>query len=122
MKNVKPKRYCGRCRCVHDGECEQRNKWQNRRGSGRGGRAWGRKRKRIFERDSFMCQRCLRKGRFVFVELHGPKHGILDHITALAEGGTDDDSNLETLCQACNKEKTAIESARAQGRGYQISE
>ena len=117
----KPKRYCGRCRAVHTAECEQRTGWKNRQGSGRGGRSWGRKRKRIFKRDKYICQRHLVNQVYVFVELHGANHGVLDHIVPLAEGGTDSDENLQTICQQCDKEKTAEESARAQGRGGKIS-
>ncbi|MEZ0137354.1 MAG: HNH endonuclease [Candidatus Reddybacter sp.] len=33
----------------------------------------------------------------------------------LAEGGEDDDDNLQTLCQACDKTKTAQEARRGRG-------
>ncbi|MFW4112699.1 HNH endonuclease, partial [Klebsiella pneumoniae] len=33
----------------------------------------------------------------------------VDHIKAKAHGGTDDDSNLESICYACHKSKTAVE-------------
>lgn len=35
----------------------------------------------------------------------------VDHIINIAEGGTDDDSNLQALCIPCHKAKTARESA-----------
>ena len=87
------------------------------RKSGRGGRPWRRKRQRIFERDGYLCQPHKRLGKLVPVELHGLNAGICDHKIPLAEGGTDDDENLETICQACDKAKTQDESRR--GRGYQ---
>lgn len=69
-------------------------------GSGRGGRPWRRKRERIFLRDGYTCQCC---GR-VTHELE------LDHIVNVAQGGTEDDSNLQSLCVPCHKKKTAQES------------
>jgi len=44
---------------------------------------------------------------------------IRDHITPLAEGGKDEDANIQPLCVECHDAKTATESAR--GRGVQIS-
>jgi len=41
---------------------------------------------------------------------------ICDHVTPLFEGGTDERSNLTGMCRPCHKEKTAAESARAQGK------
>lgn len=81
-------------------------------GQGRGGRPWRRKRERVFERDKFLCQICLSSGRVTGVELSGPNAGVCDHITPLAEGGTDAEMNLQTICQTCDREKSARESAR----------
>ncbi|WP_139157546.1 HNH endonuclease, partial [Enterobacter hormaechei] len=45
-------------------------------------------------------------------------HGIatkatsVDHIIPKAHGGTDDDSNLESLCWPCHRKKTATERTR----------
>lgn len=36
----------------------------------------------------------------------------VDHITPKAHGGTDDDINLQSLCWACHKAKTAKERIR----------
>lgn len=85
--------------------------------SGRGGSRWRAKRARVFRRDHYLCQRCKRNGTITSVELHGPKHGICDHIKSLAEGGTDDLINLECICQDCDRLKTFNEAAR--GRGAQ---
>lgn len=81
-------------------------------GQGRGGRSWRRLREIVFKRDGFMCQPCKRKGRLTPVRLHGVGHGVCGHIVPLSEGGTDDLSNLQTECQACDKMKTAQESRR----------
>ncbi|WP_407280595.1 HNH endonuclease signature motif containing protein [Aromatoleum evansii] len=40
----------------------------------------------------------------------------VDHVVALADGGADDDSNLQSLCGDCHKVKTARENS-ARGRG-----
>lgn len=70
-------------------------------GSGRGGRPWRRIRDRILLRDRYACQHCGRVG----------EDNEVDHIVNVAQGGTDDDSNLQTLCPDCHKVKTAAESA-----------
>lgn len=114
----KAARYCSRCRAVHQGDCPKKtahnwnNKVRSNRG-GRGGRPWQRKRQRIFERDNYLCQIHLARGQIVTVELHGERHGVLDHIVPKFEGGSDDDDNLQTICQACDKEKTHNESMRS---------
>ena len=116
---AKPPTWCAKCRKVHSGPCPERKAWDKpvaKKQSGRGGRPWRRKRQRIFERDDYLCQRHLAKGKLVPVELHGPNAGVCDHIVPLAEGGTDDETNLQTICKACDKEKTQAESLR--GRGY----
>lgn len=65
-------------------------------------------RERILERDP-VCVICLAKG--IVTETK-----IVDHVLSLAEGGTDDDDNLQGLCKPCSDQKTEEESARAQGR------
>lgn len=84
-------------------------------GRGRGGSKWRTRRQRIFERDKYLCQICLAAGRLTPVELHGPRHGVCDHRIPTAEGGTDADENLQTICQPCDRTKTAQESQRAGG-------
>ena len=66
-------------------------------------------RKRIRERDCGLCQQCLREGR---TTVGYP----VDHIIPLADGGTDDDDNKETLCQPCHDAKSARE-AKQRARG-----
>ena len=53
----------------------------------------------IFKRDGFTCQYC---------GAHPPGALLqVDHITAVANGGTNDDDNLITSCQTCNIGKGA---------------
>ena len=72
----------------------------------------------VFTRDGFRCVRCDLEG--------GPNPGeglpytgrwsamdvVVDHIVALARGGTNDLSNLQTLCDACNLYKAGTEDKR----------
>jgi len=114
----KPGSWCSKCRKVHKDEpCPHRKPFERKRNkaqsSGRGGRAWQRTREFIFTRDRFLCQICLAKGVLTSVELHGPNHGVCDHIVPIAEGGGNNHDNLQTICQCCDKEKTAKESRAA---------
>jgi hypothetical protein len=56
-------------------------------------------RARIMERDDFRCRRC---GA-------GPRDErlVVDHVLSVALGGSDDDANLQTLCEPCNIGKGA---------------
>jgi hypothetical protein len=54
----------------------------------------------IVSRDRGHCARC---GVSITGELRAPRH--IDHIVALANGGTNDLSNLQLLCDACNLNK-----------------
>ncbi len=67
------------------------------------GHAWRKKRNRILWRDKHLCQLCLANYRHT-------QATDVDHITPKARGGSDDDSNLQSLCTACHKDKTARES------------
>ena len=113
----KAPRWCAVCRAVHVGECPKRVAWVKpvHVRSGRGGRPWTRLREYIFKRDNFLCQICLQIGRLTYVELHGVRAGVCDHRVPLAQGGTDDESNLQTICKCCDKEKTANESRKGRG-------
>lgn len=79
-------------------------------GKGRGGRPWMRRRERIFKRDKYLCQIHLKQGKYISVDLHGINAGICDHVIPLSQGGSDNDSNLQTICKACDKVKTQNES------------
>lgn len=74
------------------------------------GAEWDRIRPRILTRDRYLCQTCLRAGRVTL-------GNIVDHIIPKAEGGSDDEANLEVICRAHHQEKTQRESDRARGAG-----
>jgi 5-methylcytosine-specific restriction protein A len=42
----------------------------------------------------------------------------VDHIVPKAEGGNDDEGNLQTICRACHAAKTADEARRGIDRGW----
>lgn len=54
----------------------------------------------VFKRDQFTCQYCGKHPPEVMLEC--------DHIVPVVEGGGNDDSNLVTACQDCNRGKAAI--------------
>ena len=56
---------------------------------------WSKIRQRILKRDGYCCQQC------------GQDNGKLhvDHIIPRRLGGTDNDQNLQVLCQKCNLSK-----------------
>ncbi|QFS17028.1 HNH endonuclease [Acinetobacter indicus] len=69
-------------------------------GTGRGGRPWRRLKQKVHDRDMWTCQSC----GLVTTALE------LDHIKNIAQGGTEDESNLQSLCTPCHKKKTQQES------------
>lgn len=79
---------------------------QENYGRGRGGRAWRRIKQQVHERDEWTCKHC----GVVTMQLE------CDHIINQAEGGTDDLSNLQSLCKPCHDIKTLEESKRGAGR------
>jgi 5-methylcytosine-specific restriction enzyme A len=48
----------------------------------------------VFQRDNHQCQSCGRSSKLT-----------IDHIIPLAKGGSNDISNLQTLCTSCNSQK-----------------
>ena len=56
------------------------------------------------------CRACWAAGRTTLAT-------IRDHIVNVGEGGTEDESNIQPLCQACSDAKTHAESMRGQRRG-----
>lgn len=62
--------------------------------SARGGN-WQRVRARVLARDNHTCGYC------------GNDATTVDHITARANGGTDEESNLIACCTRCNSQKGA---------------
>jgi hypothetical protein len=75
--------YCSRC--------------QPRNGSTR---RWRNTRARVLYRDGWTCQRC------------GARASHIDHIQPVLFGGTDDETNLQALCTACNLSKGSRPSLR----------
>lgn len=69
------------------------------------GRAAQESRQRILKRDNGLCQACLRRGLITIGD-------EVDHIIGLAQGGTDDDSNKESLCHDCHATKTATDNGK----------
>lgn len=69
------------------------------------GREWVRTRDAIMQRDSYLCQPCLAKGR--------PTPATqVDHIKPKAIGGTDEAENLQAICDVCHDAKTAADNGR----------
>jgi len=54
-------------------------------------------RRYVYERDKYQCQSCGKNGRETQLNV--------DHIIPLAKGGSNDISNLQTLCEGCNQQK-----------------
>ena len=73
------------------------------------GHAWRVKRDRVLKRDHYLCRICAHDGRVT-------EACEVDHIANKASGGSDADENLQSLCEACHKAKTATESRAGRGR------
>ena len=56
-----------------------------------------RKKQKVFEKDNFKCVICGASGDFNCLEA--------DHIIPVVDGGTNEYSNLQTLCYKCNMKK-----------------
>lgn len=63
------------------------------------GRPWRRLRLQILERDGYRCQPCKRRG-------YVTEATEVDHVIALAQGGTDELSNLQAICVPCHEVKS----------------
>lgn len=106
MKPKRPCRFPGCPNLCEDGEqyCEEHRKLAEKqyehftRGYSTGkryGRAWTRIRTRYVHKHP-LCEMCLKEGRYVPVE-------EVHHIVPLSEGGTNDESNLMSLCRSCHE-------------------
>lgn len=73
---------------------------RHRRGYGYG---WEVLRERILQRDCSLCQPCRRAGRITI-------GNAVDHIVPKTRGGTDDEANLQCICEPCHAAKTQRES------------
>ena len=63
------------------------------------GRKWMAIRSRIMARDCNLCQSCKKQGKLTLAT-------EIDHIKALANGGSNDDDNLVAICASCHETKT----------------
>jgi 5-methylcytosine-specific restriction protein A len=72
-------------------------------------KGWQVLRQTVLERDRWLCLECLRNGIYTSAT-------EVDHIIPRSQGGSDDLSNLQSLCHECHKRKTYSESA---GKRYQ---
>ena len=103
----KPKRPCSYPGCPELTEgrfCEKHEKEENKRYEKydrdpavrrKYGRAWKRIRDRYVHKHP-LCEQCLKEGRYVAVE-------EVHHIVPLSEGGSNDESNLMSLCRSCHE-------------------
>lgn len=62
------------------------------------GSAWDRLRIQILKRDHYLCVGCMARGRYTPAV-------TVDHIISRAKHGTDDPSNLQSLCRDCTDDK-----------------
>jgi len=69
------------------------------------GTAWTVARKQAMRRDKALCQPCKSLGRYI------PASEV-DHIVPKSQGGGDELSNLQCICNACHKVKTGKEGGR----------
>ncbi|WP_315972696.1 HNH endonuclease [Aeromonas caviae] len=116
-RRMKPCRHPGGCAALTNdksGRCEahrvsgwavyQAGLSRHQRGYGS---EWDKLRQVILVRDGYLCLTCLALG------IYTPATTV-DHVVAKAHGGTDDPSNLASICDPCHGVKTAKE--RLKGR------
>lgn len=100
-------RICGRARCTK----HVAKPWAPRAPVARvRGRELQRRRQALFARQPF-CAECTKEGR------RFPNASVIrDHVIPLAEGGIDDDTNEQGLCQEHSDQKSAAEAKRGRQR------
>ena len=114
MSPMSPLRPCAEPGCaalVPKGRCtaHARPAWNPARPVARiRGRKLQQLRTRLFNREP-LCVVCQAQGRTTIAT-------IRDHTIPLAEGGRDDQSNEQGLCQSCSDAKTAAEAKRGRTR------
>lgn len=73
--------------------------WSNLSRHARGyGTAWDKLRAQILKRDQYLCQSCKKLGRI-------KSANQVDHVIPKDKGGTDEPSNLQSLCKPCHDAK-----------------
>lgn len=72
------------------------------------GRAWMAKRQRVAAAHGYRCAAC----GLVWMA----HRDQIDHIVPREQGGSNEESNLQPLCNECHALKTAAEAARRAGR------
>lgn len=80
------------------------------------GWAWTKLRNVVMQRDHGLCQPCKRRGDVALAQ-------AVDHITPKSQGGTDDLSNLQAICDgpgSCHQAKTQAESQGREWDGQQL--
>lgn len=111
-KLVSDGRYCPEHKRAASGSFADKDRGtRHQRGYGTN---WEKLRLTILRRDNGLCQECLRNGILKAVG-DKPYSAFCDHIVPKAEGGTDDESNLQTLCRTCHTAKTDKEKLRGRG-------
>lgn len=111
----RPPTICSKAGCgkyaTRKGRCDEHQvAWESNKGKTakeRGyGTAWRKLRRRAMERDQHLCQECLRNKVFTLAK-------EVDHIIPKSRGGTNDMSNLQSLCVKCHRSKTVKEAREA---------
>lgn len=101
----------GCARLTHTSRCDEHTPkpWASSttRANRQTGRALQATRSRIHRRDAGHCYRC---------GSPAGDHWAVDHVTPMAEGGTDTDQNRAVICEPCHRIKSAAESARGRER------
>ena len=64
------------------------------------GTAWRKLRDCILKRDFYLCQVCAAKGRVT------PANQV-DHVIPKVKQGTDEETNLQSICDPCHRDKSA---------------
>ena len=105
---LRPCTYLGCHSLSSTGRCDKhphpKHQWQHRTSSNaRGyGAQWQHLREYILMRDDGLCVLCLKTGRVQLAR-------EVDHIVPKAIGGGEGPENLQSLCRACHRTKTARE-------------
>ena len=107
MSPNRPASPCSSLRCPHLRPCPVHGKrpWEHDRPSAaaRGyGPRWKKLRLYILSRDDGLCVPCRAKGLARVATM-------VDHKTPKASGGTDDEANLQAICQRCHDSKSGRE-------------